>query len=174
MLPVLVRLLVFLSAVSRGQNLRTVFILISPFSVLIWNSVRWLSWLYSSCELFNKLLTARIAEWMSNRWMINWKESGRNLSYPGICLESLRITTKYATQVSRCPGRDSKQEPPDCEHRAWPPDQCGSVVMKSNIFWDVTRYRALLATCSHSGTLRGLFFDPENRGNIFLRNVSWL
>jgi hypothetical protein len=30
----------------------------------------------------------------------------------------------------------------------------------------------LLPTCFHAGFLFGLFFDPEDRGDIFLRNVS--
>jgi hypothetical protein len=33
---------------------------------------------------------------------------------------------------------------------------------------------ALLATCFHAGFLLGLFFDLEDGGNIFLRNLSWL
>jgi hypothetical protein len=31
---------------------------------------------------------------------------------------------------------------------------------------------ALLATCFHAGFLLGLFFDPEDGGNMFLRNVG--
>jgi hypothetical protein len=31
---------------------------------------------------------------------------------------------------------------------------------------------ALPATCFHAGFLLGLFFDPEDGGDIFLRNVS--
>jgi hypothetical protein len=34
--------------------------------------------------------------------------------------------------------------------------------------------RALLATCFHSGILLGLFFVPENGGDMFLRNVGLL
>jgi hypothetical protein len=30
----------------------------------------------------------------------------------------------------------------------------------------------LLSTCFHAGFLLGLFFDPEDRGNMFLRNVG--
>jgi hypothetical protein len=66
-----------------------------------------------------------------------------------------------------------------------------AVVMKSTIFWDIMscsplkvnrRFggtyrlnfqgqrisRALLATCFHAGFLRGLFFDPEDGGDMFL------
>jgi hypothetical protein len=32
-------------------------------------------------------------------------------------------------------------------------------------------FRALLATCFHAGFLLGLFFDPEDGGYMFLRNV---
>jgi hypothetical protein len=31
---------------------------------------------------------------------------------------------------------------------------------------------ALLATSFHAGFLLGLFFDPEDKGYIFLRNVG--
>jgi hypothetical protein len=31
---------------------------------------------------------------------------------------------------------------------------------------------ALLANCFHAGFLLGLFFNPEDGGDIFLRNVS--
>jgi hypothetical protein len=31
---------------------------------------------------------------------------------------------------------------------------------------------SLLAICFHTGFLLGLFFDPENGGDIFLRNVG--
>jgi hypothetical protein len=32
----------------------------------------------------------------------------------------------------------------------------------------------LLATCLHPGFLLDLFFDLENRGDMFLRNIGWL
>jgi hypothetical protein len=38
----------------------------------------------------------------------------------------------------------------------------------------IQRYFALLATCFHAGFLLGLFFDHNNEGDIFLRNVGWL
>jgi hypothetical protein len=33
---------------------------------------------------------------------------------------------------------------------------------------------SLLATCVHAGFLLGLFFDPEDGSDMFLRNVGWL
>jgi hypothetical protein len=33
---------------------------------------------------------------------------------------------------------------------------------------------ALLATCFHAGFFHGLFFDPEDRDDMFLRDVGWL
>jgi hypothetical protein len=51
-----------------------------------------------------------------------------------------------------------------------------AVVMKSIIFWDVTpcsplvASRALLATRFHAGLLLGLFFDPEDGGDMFPQN----
>jgi hypothetical protein len=45
-----------------------------------------------------------------------------------------------------------------------------AVVMRSTVFWDIRR--ALLATCFYAGFLLGLFFDPEDGGDMFLRNVG--
>jgi hypothetical protein len=33
--------------------------------------------------------------------------------------------------------------------------------------------QALLATCFHPGFLLGLFFDLEDGGDMFLRNIGW-
>jgi hypothetical protein len=41
--------------------------------------------------------------------------------------------------------------------------------MKSSVFWDIT-----LAICYQAGFLLGLFFDPEDEGDMFLRNVCSL
>jgi hypothetical protein len=35
-----------------------------------------------------------------------------------------------------------------------------------------TFFKHLLATCFHAGFLLGLFFDPEDGDDIFLRNVG--
>jgi hypothetical protein len=54
--------------------------------------------------------------------------------------------------------------------------------LKSIIFWDITKCRSLkvswrfggaavLATCFHAGFLFGLFFDPEDGSNMFLRKI---
>jgi hypothetical protein len=42
-------------------------------------------------------------------------------------------------------------------------------VLKSTIFWNIT----LLATCFHFAIILSLFFEPENGGDMFLRNVGW-
>jgi hypothetical protein len=34
--------------------------------------------------------------------------------------------------------------------------------------------RTLVCYLLHIGLLLGLFFDPENRGDMFFRNFSWL
>jgi hypothetical protein len=61
-----------------------------------------------------------------------------------------------------------------------------AVVMKSIIFWDMTpcspsssnrrfggTYRLHLATCLLAGFCWTYFFDPEDGGDMFLRNVGW-
>jgi hypothetical protein len=71
-----------------------------------------------------------------------------------------------------------------------------SVILKSTVFWDITSCgplkvnqhcgiksppssgsknkpgRVLLSTCFHPGFLLGLFFDPEDGGDMFLPNVG--
>jgi hypothetical protein len=48
-----------------------------------------------------------------------------------------------------------------------------AVVMKSIIFWDVTPCSLLmLATCLHAGSCSNYFFDDEDGGDMFLRNVG--
>jgi hypothetical protein len=42
-------------------------------------------------------------------------------------------------------------------------------IIKNTIFWDITPCcPPLLATCFHAGFLLGLFFDPEDGGDMFL------
>jgi hypothetical protein len=49
-------------------------------------------------------------------------------------------------------------------------DVLTAVVMKSTVFLDVTPCSSLKVT----GILFGLFFDPEDRGDVFPRNFGWL
>jgi hypothetical protein len=58
-----------------------------------------------------------------------------------------------------------------------------TVIMKSTIFWHITPSSPKkatdfseehIATCFHAGFLLGLFFDTENGGEMFLRNVGCL
>jgi hypothetical protein len=35
-----------------------------------------------------------------------------------------------------------------------------------------TSVKAMLTTCSHAGFSLGLFFDPEDGGDMFFRNVG--
>jgi hypothetical protein len=51
--------------------------------------------------------------------------------------------------------------------------------MKGSTFWDITLWSSLKAEwlCSaccllHAGLLLGLFFDPEDGRDVFLRNVG--
>jgi hypothetical protein len=55
-------------------------------------------------------------------------------------------------------------------------DSLTAVVMKSIFFWDIMSSRplALLDPCFHIGFLLGLFFDSEDGGSMFLRNVGWI
>jgi hypothetical protein len=50
--------------------------------------------------------------------------------------------------------------------------------MKRSIFWDITLCSPLKVKAgskqSSAGFLLGLFFDPEDVGDMFLRNVGWL
>jgi hypothetical protein len=48
-----------------------------------------------------------------------------------------------------------------------------------SILWESSCHSALyslvsvlLATCFHAGFILGLFFDPEDRGDMLLRNVG--
>jgi hypothetical protein len=52
-----------------------------------------------------------------------------------------------------------------------------AVVISSTVFWDIApcnplKLRALIATYFHNSFLLRLFFDSENRGDMFLRNVG--
>jgi hypothetical protein len=87
--------------------------------------------------------------------------------YPSICLEGLRRFTIHFIGF----------------------EVLAAVVMKNSIFWDVTPCSPLkvsrrfggtyhlhlqgqLAICFHAGFFVGLFFGPEDGGNMFLLNVS--
>jgi hypothetical protein len=49
-----------------------------------------------------------------------------------------------------------------------------AVVIKSSVFWDIMQRNplALFATCFQAGYLLGLFFESEDGGDMFLRNVG--
>jgi hypothetical protein len=67
-------------------------------------------------------------------------------------------------------------------YRFWPKDRYFYGIVAA--FWAGTHtgklltcagaLSALLSTCFHAGFLLGLFFDSEDGGDIFLRNVGWL
>jgi hypothetical protein len=40
------------------------------------------------------------------------------------------------------------------------------MVMKRSLFWDITLYGLLLATCFDAGFLLGLFFIPQDGGDM--------
>jgi hypothetical protein len=46
-----------------------------------------------------------------------------------------------------------------------------AVVMQCSVLWDVDN-KPLLATCFHSDVLLSLFFDHEDGGGMFLRNID--
>jgi hypothetical protein len=54
----------------------------------------------------------------------------------------------------------------------------GNIKIEEYIFWDITPCsplkvnRTLFATCFQAVFLLGLFFDPEDKGDMFLRNVG--
>jgi hypothetical protein len=45
-----------------------------------------------------------------------------------------------------------------------------AVFMKSSVFWHIKHWSACYLL--HVGLLIGLFFDPENEGEIFFRKVG--
>jgi hypothetical protein len=45
---------------------------------------------------------------------------------------------------------------------------------KTSRAWNQSESRWQAELCFHAGFLLGLFFDPEDRGDMFLRNVGWL
>jgi hypothetical protein len=47
-----------------------------------------------------------------------------------------------------------------------------SILREEKIRKHETRVKALLTTCFYAGFLLGLFFDPEDGGDMFLRNVG--
>jgi hypothetical protein len=60
----------------------------------------------------------------------------------------------------------------DIEFNVWN----ATCYLKNSILWNTTPcspLQAVIATCFRAGFLLGLF-DPENGGDMFLRNVGWL
>jgi hypothetical protein len=46
--------------------------------------------------------------------------------------------------------------------------------LRRNIPPPSSRSKKKLITCFHAGVSLVIFFDPEDRGDMFLRNVGWL
>jgi hypothetical protein len=62
------------------------------------------------------------------------------------------------------------------------PQEIPSILWNMNLHYSVDRcpplvlflsHMNVLATCFHAGFLLNLFFDPEDGGDMFLRNVGW-